>query len=57
MTSAIAELAVMSIMTTKTTKLLRDPWANRLAPICPFLNVKNPINLYFYIHNFQINEI
>ena len=47
MTSAITELAVMSIMTTKTIKLLKELWADRLAPICPFLNVKNPINLFF----------
>ena len=47
MTFAIAPLVVMRSMNTKIMKLLKELWADRLAPMCPFLNVINPINLYF----------
>ena len=47
MTSANTLLAVMTSITTMIIKLLKELWADRLMPACPFLNVKCNINKYF----------
>ena len=51
---AIALLAVMSIMTTKNIKLLKELWADRLSPVRPFLNVENIISQYFIKQQYLI---
>ena len=51
---AIAILAVMSIITTKTIKLLKELWADRLSPVHPILNVENIISQYFIKQQYLI---
>ena len=59
MTSANTLLAVMTSITTMIIKLLKELWADRLMPACPFLNVKCNINKYFTnstISDYSITE-
>ena len=50
MTSAIAELAIMSIITTSMTKPLKELRVPHLLPKNPFLKVKFLIILYIKLH-------
>ena len=56
MTSAIAELAIMSIITTSMTKPLKELRVPHLLPKNPFLKVKFLIILYIKLHFLYIKE-
>ena len=51
---AIALHAVMSIMTTKTDKLLKNLWADRLSPVRPLLKEETIISQYFIKQQYLI---
>ena len=56
MTSAIALLVVMSIITTSMTKPLKELWVPHLLPKNPFLKVKFLIILYIKLHFLYIKS-